>query len=143
MCVQRLSGTFWPTLALSDSLWLSLALSGSLWLSLALSGSLWLSLALSGSLWLPLAPSGSLWLSQALSGSLLLSEFANKAVAWLGTPFLSSSTLISPELIIMMFIMMIMVTARIRRGVVWICITDRTNGHSAPALSMDGHQYHC
>ena len=42
-----------------------------------------------------------------------------------------------------LIIMMIMVTTRIRRGVVWICITDRTNGHSAPALSMDGHQYHC
>ena len=79
--------------ALSGSLWLSLALSGSL------SGSLWLSLALSGSLWLPLALSGSLWLSIALQICLPSPCSAHKALAQLGTPFLSSHTLISPALL--------------------------------------------
>ena len=85
---------------------LSLALSGSLWLSLArcpaLSGSLWLTLAHSGSLWLAarlsLALSGSLWLSIALQICLPSPCSAHKALAQLGTPFLSSHTLISPDI---------------------------------------------
>ena len=84
-------------------LFLEQFITGSLCLFLALSGLLSgsLSLAHSGSLWLTLAHSGSLWLaarlSQALSGSLLLSKFAYQALAQLGTPFLRSLTLISPE----------------------------------------------
>ena len=97
---MSLSGSLLLPLALSGSL------SGSLWLSLALSGCLWLALAHSGSLWLAVrlslarcpALSGSLWLSLALSGSLLLSKFAYQALARLGTSFLSSSTLISPDI---------------------------------------------
>ena len=108
LTAHSLSGSLCLFLALSGShsslIWLPLALSGSLWLavrlSLALSGSLWLSLALSGSLWLALrlslAPSGSLWLSIALQICLQSPCSAHKALARLRTPFLSSSTLISP-----------------------------------------------
>ena len=90
------------------SLWHSQALSGllsgSLWLSLArcpalsgsLSGSLWPSLTLWLSLWLPLALSGSLCLYIALRICLQSPCLAHKALARLGTLFLSSNTLISP-----------------------------------------------
>ena len=101
----------WLTLALSGSLWLSLArcpaLSGSLWLSV------WLSLALSGSLWLPLALSGSLWLSIALQICLPSPCSAHKALAQLGTPFLRSLTLISPDIKYVLHIFLLAVKIRL------------------------------
>ena len=67
----------------------------------SLSGSLCLFLALSGShsslIWLPLALSGSLWLSIALQICFPSPCSAHKALAQLGTPFLRSLTLISPD----------------------------------------------
>ena len=57
---------------------------------MALSGSLWLAVRLS------LALSDSLWLSIALQICLPSPCSAHKALARLGTPFLSSHTLISP-----------------------------------------------
>ena len=86
-----------------DYLWLSLSLAHSL--SLTLSGPLWLSLAFSDSLWLSMAFSLSGSLTKSLRLSLTLSDslslriclqspcLAHKALARLGTSFLSSSTL--------------------------------------------------